>query len=165
MRLFKKSRGFSMVELLVALSIISLLSYVGFIGFTAQLRKGRDGRRKADLEAIRGALEIYRVDIDQYPTETVCDASNGSCAIACPCSPLTIDWNGNITTLEPNYIADLPVDPVNDATHFYEYEPVCNEISTVCGVARDCTLSGDCCAYRLRVVLEVDTSWHEVCSP
>lgn len=65
---FKHSSGFTLVELLVAITIIGVLSSIVAMGYAGQLKKARDGKRKADLENIRSALEIYRSDCGAYPT-------------------------------------------------------------------------------------------------
>ncbi len=58
---FRTSRksGFSLLELLVVISIISILVAMGVAGFTTAQRKARDARRSGDLKAIQTAQEIY----------------------------------------------------------------------------------------------------------
>jgi general secretion pathway protein G len=55
-----KRRGFTLIELLVTIAIISVLSGIGLAAFIGAQKKARDGRRQADLEQIRSALELYR---------------------------------------------------------------------------------------------------------
>ena len=57
-----------MIELLVAATILAVLTTIGVVSFTAANQRARDGKRKADLEAVRSALELYRVEIGIYPT-------------------------------------------------------------------------------------------------
>ncbi len=56
-----------MVELLVVATIISMLAAVGSVSYNALGKQSRDSKRKADLEQIRSALEMYRSDNSYYP--------------------------------------------------------------------------------------------------
>lgn len=62
--------GFTLIEVLVAATIIALLSTIGLTGYQAITRSGRDALRKSDLEQIRSALEIYKSDNGSYPALT-----------------------------------------------------------------------------------------------
>lgn len=150
-----------MIELLVVIVIIGILTTISLFALAGSRETSRDARRKADLESIRIALELYKSDNGVYPGETYCDSSIGSCN-PCPCS--ASDWNGTIVgALEPTYILDLPLDPINDSTHYYYYEPVCSQNESPCGASRTCP-SGICCAYEVGALLE-DGTIYEVCSP
>jgi type II secretory pathway pseudopilin PulG len=59
-----------MVELLVVSTIIIILSAVGLVSFTAAGKKGRDGKRATDMQAVRSALEMYRSQNGAYPSST-----------------------------------------------------------------------------------------------
>ena len=70
-------RGFTLVELLIVIAIIAVLSIFGGANYIQSLKKGRDSRRKADLEQIRAALEMYRTDNTGYPeAENYADAQD-----------------------------------------------------------------------------------------
>jgi prepilin-type N-terminal cleavage/methylation domain-containing protein len=64
----KSKRGFTMIELIVTIGIIAILSaaVLTLIGQGPQ-KYSRDGKRQADLETIRSALELYRNDYGGYP--------------------------------------------------------------------------------------------------
>mgnify|MGYP001598233329 FL=1 len=59
--------GFTMIELLVAATILSILAAIGLVSFSSANVRARDGKRKADLEQARSALELYRSDVGYYP--------------------------------------------------------------------------------------------------
>lgn len=53
--------GFTLVELLVVVSILAILAVVGVVVFQGQQKNARDTRRKADIEAIAQAMEAAKV--------------------------------------------------------------------------------------------------------
>lgn len=63
----KKSLGFTLVELLVVISIISLLSSVVYASLNTARAKARDSQRIAALDQIKLALELYYDNHGQYP--------------------------------------------------------------------------------------------------
>ena len=69
MEIMKKNhKGFTLIELIVVMSIIALLSGISLFALQAARVSGRDARRQSDLEMVRSALEMYRADCGQYPT-------------------------------------------------------------------------------------------------
>lgn len=97
----KKKSGFTLIELMVSISIIVLLSAVGMVSFRNATRSARNGRREADMEMVRSALVLYRTDNSQYPVGT--------------------DFDAMITDVSDYLSADTVSDPKDDATYFYSY--------------------------------------------
>lgn len=65
----KGLRGFTLIELLVVIAIIGLLSTVIAAPITQARKKGRDGKKVADLHQIQGALQQYADDhVGNYPS-------------------------------------------------------------------------------------------------
>ena len=60
-------KGYSLIELLVVISIIGILTALALVALQGAKTSGRDARRRGDLEQIRSALEIYKSDCQQYP--------------------------------------------------------------------------------------------------
>ena len=60
--------GFTLIEILVVATIVVLLTATATATYTAFLKQSRDAKRKTDLEQIRAALEMYRSNINTYPT-------------------------------------------------------------------------------------------------
>ncbi len=67
----KTRRGFTLIELLVVMTIIVILAGLSLVSYQGAQRSARDGKRKADLEQIRSALEMCYADDDEYSNTTV----------------------------------------------------------------------------------------------
>ena len=88
-----------MIELLVVLAIVGILMILFFFGTKGQIEKGRDAKRKDDLDKIKVAYENYYSDNDCYPPE---DALS----------------NRASTELDP-YMSVVPRDPFTDEAYRY----------------------------------------------
>lgn len=126
-----KIRGFTLIELLLVVSIIGMLSSIVIASLDNARNKSYDAVRKSDLRQMQVALELYYSDHGTYPAETWCDSSIGSYSDGCfamiAAAAHQDGWNQSSTFYQqlatPDYMNDLPVDPVNDTVHFYYYEP------------------------------------------
>lgn len=65
----KPAHGFTLIELMVVVAIIAILSIIGIVSFTNIQSQARDGRRRADIDAIATAMEANRNPTGStYPT-------------------------------------------------------------------------------------------------
>lgn len=55
-------KGFTLIELLVVIAIIGILATIIVASFASAQERGRDSRRKADVDAIKKALELFKSD-------------------------------------------------------------------------------------------------------
>jgi len=92
-----KTAGFTFIELLVAVTIIGVLTTIAVVSFQSTNQRARDGKRQADLEQIRTALEIARADSSDNTYPTSLDA-----------------------LVTGNYLPTLPIDPKDFS---YKYAP------------------------------------------
>ncbi len=53
----RNPQGFTLVELMVVVSIIAILSVIGIVLFTGAQKNARDVKRRADIQAISTAME------------------------------------------------------------------------------------------------------------
>lgn len=65
-----KNKGFSLVELLVVISIIATLTAILLPNLMGARERARDGRRKQDADAIRTGLRMFYNDTQNYPPVT-----------------------------------------------------------------------------------------------
>lgn len=96
-----KNHGFTLIELLVVMVIIGLLvSYVGPKYFN-QLSQSEVKAAKAQIDSIKKALDVYRLDNGAYP-----DQATGLMALMAPPAAAR-KWRG------PYLQKDIPSDPWN----------------------------------------------------
>jgi len=88
-------KGFSLVELLVVITIIAILSVVAYTALGGQTAKARNSKRAQDLGTVQSTLEIYFIEnANKYPD--------------------------NLSDLVPKYMPKIPTDP-SSATQEYSY--------------------------------------------
>ena len=61
-------KAFTLVEILVVVTIMSLLASIAAVSYSQFVKQSRDARRKTDIEQIRAAIELYRNFKGEYPT-------------------------------------------------------------------------------------------------
>lgn len=105
----KQRKGFTLVELMVAISIIGILSSIVYANFGEARKSSRDDIRKTSMKELQLAIEFYKAQNDRYPVAG-CSVAAGSYAEA---SASCIDY---ITGLIPDYIPALPRDPSSENT-------------------------------------------------
>jgi len=75
----KTRRGFTLIELLVTMTIVAVLMGISLVSYQGARKSSRDGKRKADLEQIRSALEMCRTDAGSYPIGSLSSGSSITC--------------------------------------------------------------------------------------
>jgi general secretion pathway protein G len=89
-----KKNGFTLIELIVVVTIMAVLTVAGIISYGGTSKRARDNRRMADLEKIRIALELYR-------------QGTGS------------SYPASISSLVTTYLQEQPKDPKTDSYYTY----------------------------------------------
>lgn|SRR5690606_12325123 len=105
----RRSRGFTLVELMVAIVIIGLLSTVVMINVMPSQDRAMAGKARADISVLEQALETYRLDNMAYPT-----TAQGLEALLAPPAGLARPERYR----KGGYIRRLPEDPWGQA---YQY--------------------------------------------
>ncbi len=96
----KTSTGFTLIELLVVIMLLGALTTILMGNFFTSLKKGRDARRKSDLENIQKALEMYYEDNKTYPA--------------------SISFGSSLSSSTKTYMQKIPNDPVAGNNYLYE---------------------------------------------
>ncbi len=92
----KKQRGFTLLELLVVIGIIALLVSFAAVSYNAAQVRTRDARRKADLNAMKNALEqYYAANSSAYPD--VCSDADTYLSAGWPNDPGATTYNDDDT--------------------------------------------------------------------
>jgi len=100
-------KSFTLIELLIVIIILAVLATLLTGSFFTSLKKGRDAKRKADLESIQKSVEMFYEDKRSYPTfalsTKLCETSD----VNCP---------GKV------YMEKVPSDPLSGSSYGYEYD-------------------------------------------
>ncbi len=67
MKNLKNNSGFTLIEVLIVISIIGLLSAATLIGLGTFRGQGRDARRLSDLRQLQNGLELIYAKTGSYP--------------------------------------------------------------------------------------------------
>ena len=113
-------KAFTLVELLITISIIAILAAIASISYSGIQQRGRDAQRKNDLNQIKVGLSTYynaQVPVQFVPSASGCTSTSSNCAT------LTIDGSTDLLSvaLEPNYIRNVPTDPTGTGNNVYQY--------------------------------------------
>lgn len=113
--------GFTLVELLIVITILGILASIALVAFRSAQTRGRDAQRKSDLKQMNSALELFYADYQKYPNAV------GVAPAACPYTPpntwAACSWGtGEFTDGKTVYFKVLPKDPVSTAAYLYRVD-------------------------------------------
>lgn len=98
--------GFTLVELLVVITIVSILTVISLGSYTSAQIKAKDSQRKSDLKSISESLMLYYNDMGSFPS-------------------LFIFGNSDVGFTGKNglvYMRQTPIDPRNMNEYVYIYK-------------------------------------------
>jgi prepilin-type N-terminal cleavage/methylation domain-containing protein len=114
-RVSRTYHGFTLVEILVVVSIIAILSGVLLVNFSDSSAASRDAKRQADLRNLQNAIELYKNKHGRYPAG--CNGPDNwsgqvDSNFACPFSANDyIRGHAAGISFAPEFIRVLPIDP------------------------------------------------------
>jgi len=117
----QKNLGFTLLELLVVITIVGFISVLAIASMTSVRAKSRDSKRLTDIKQIQAALNLYYTDKRMYPRiSTATNATVLGVASARQC--LNTSVNG-FTTLGCSgaFMADIPRDPGSNPANNRQY--------------------------------------------
>jgi len=109
----RSTSGFTLIELVVVISILAILSGVLVPRVTNHLKAARDARRLSDIKAVRNAVEQYYLDKGAYPAANANSSYGG----------WDVSNDGDFIRVlrDEGYLEEDAADPINDATYHYRY--------------------------------------------
>jgi len=84
----RSTRGFTLMELLVVMSLIVLLTSIGLMAYKTSVQRGREAVLKEDLYRMRDAIDQFYVDKGKYPVD-LSELVSGGYLRAVPVDPMT----------------------------------------------------------------------------
>ena len=107
-KLSPRFRAFTLIELLIVITIIGILAVALIPRLTGGPGRARDAQRKADLQQIATALEFYADDSGgDYPSTTGCVSSLAisDYLTTVPSDPSDAGWGGSSCSDDYTYVA------------------------------------------------------------
>lgn len=100
-----KTKGFTLIEVLVVIVIIGIVVTAGTFGFQSVRQNARDTSRRALIASIESALSRYLADCSKYPSSTEWNnwLTSGSA--------VTGDNSSNSCKNNNQYLEEIPRDP------------------------------------------------------
>lgn len=141
---FRRQAAFTLIELLVVMTLIGLLVGISLFAMGGARESARDGSRKADLEAVRSALELYKADCDEYPASVTFGGQlQGDGSTGCPLTNIYMDEVPQDSLTGRNYTYTTTGPP-------YVTYTLCTALEDVTAADSDCTAScGGTCSYHV----------------
>src|SRR5689334_590676 len=109
----KSMQGFTLVELLIVISIIGILTTVTMMNYASSQQRARDTQRKNDFKVIRDSLEQYKLD---QKTQTYPVATSGSNATTGDFTTMAVPM-ASLGYLKSPY----PKDPKDNGSGIFQY--------------------------------------------
>lgn len=113
--LFKLNKAFTLVELIVVITILAILWTIAFISFQWYSKTSRDSVRISDMNNIEKAMELFYLDVNKYPEPSHSNGITYSWSIVLWYQWLFWDQTKN----NLRYLDKLPVDPLSQKEYTY----------------------------------------------
>lgn len=115
-RRFAGQAGFTLIETMVVVVIMSFVALLATQALPFLKEKTRDKRRIYELSILQRQIELYRNENGAYPKAlsgaTPINFFTTSDSFAAAYSPLQVSATDYVPGLTPNYMSQLPADPL-----------------------------------------------------
>ena len=88
-------RGFTLIEVLIVITLVTILASVGLATYTNSVRRSREAVLREDLFRMRDAIDQYYADKNKYPSTLQDLVSDG-------------------------YLREIPKDPITDSADTWQ---------------------------------------------
>ena len=105
-----KQRGFTLIEVLIVVTLVVILASVGLATYTNSVRRAREATLKEDLFRMRDAIDQYYADKTKYP-QSLQDLVTDGYLREIPKDPITNSrdtWTTVAAEPDPNNVAAEP---------------------------------------------------------
>ncbi|MBI5364156.1 MAG: prepilin-type N-terminal cleavage/methylation domain-containing protein [Planctomycetes bacterium] len=113
MQTSRQRAGFTLMELVIVISILAILAGTLIPRITNRMASARDARRLSDVHAIRDAIDQFYLDHGRWPKHDQNPSYGGW--------DVSQDGTFLVELVEKGYLTEMPKDPVNDDTYHYRY--------------------------------------------
>ena len=137
-------KAFTLVELIVVITIIAILWTIAFISLQWYSKSSRDSVRISDVSNMKTSLELFHLNAWKYPLP------DDDQEVTFSWNTLWYQWefwNTVISQLSRN-INEVPTDPLTDKTYIYSVANNKNEFEILTLLESDLTLNSKtnkCC--------------------
>lgn len=111
----KIRKGFTLIEMLVVVSLIGVLTTLVAANLNSARERARDTQRKSDLRNIETALRLYYQDYQAFPA----NGSNGEISGCGSAGASLCTWGGAWSDGSGTYMNKLTKDPLPDQSYKY----------------------------------------------
>lgn len=136
----KKSKGFTIVELLIVIVVIAILATLVIVTFTGIQKKARDSKRQTDITAVASHLEAFYANNGYYPTLN--DLQTASFV------------SGNLKGLDPSALTSPEGDQISGTAGTGASGWAYGYTTTGCTASSPSSTTNECTAFTLTANLE-----------
>jgi len=125
-------KGFTLVEIMVVVTVISILSVIGYGSFDTAQKRTRDFQRKADFKRLQVALKLYKDEFGHYPY-SVSDPNTADLPALNTSNMNSWARFNNVdgwaaikqSLVDKKYLDVLPLDPLNNCPGWNVWDGQC----------------------------------------